>query len=140
MRFAAGIIGILGAIAGLILGFKWFSDLGSEMGQLASAVAGASEEGSDLMFQMKGGTYSLIACGIVGLVFSILIIMRKVNRWLNAVILIVCGALPLVFTTDALFGVPMILGGLLALAVKYEAGAAAPAAPAAPPAPPPAQG
>jgi len=134
MRYAAGIIGILGAIAGLILGFNWFSDLNSEMGQLATAIAGASGEGSDLLTQMKGGTYSLIACGIVGLIFSVMVIMRKVNRWANAVILIVCGALPLVFTTEAIFGVPMILAGLLAFAVKYES----PAAPAAPAAAPPA--
>lgn len=56
--------------------------------------------------------------------------MRKFNRWANAGLLIVCGGLPLVFATDAIFGTPMILAGLLAFAVKYDSGAA-PASPSA---------
>ncbi len=131
MKWAAGIIGIIGALAGLLLGFKWLSDLNSELGQLATALAGAAGDVGSELSSLKGATYSLIICGIVGLLVSVLVIMRKFNRWANAIILIICGALPLVFATDAFFGVPMILAGLLALAVKYEAGAA-PAAPSAP--------
>jgi len=44
MKYAAGIIGILGALAGLFLGFKWLSDLNSGLGQLATAMAGSSSE------------------------------------------------------------------------------------------------
>jgi hypothetical protein len=131
MKYAAGIIGILGALAGLFLGFKWLSDLNSGLGQLATALAGSSGEAGSQLSALKGGTYSLIACGVIGLAISVMIIMRKFNRWANAAILIICGGLPLVFTTDAIFGTPMILAGLLALAVKYDGGPA-PAAPAAP--------
>lgn len=131
MKWAAGIIGIIGALAGLLLGFKWLSDLNSELGQMASAMAAAAGEAGKELSSMKIATYALLICGFLGLAISVLVIMRKFNRWANAVLLIVCGALPLVFASKAVFGVPMILAGLLAFAVKYDSGAA-PAAPSAP--------
>jgi len=120
MKYAAGIIGILGAIAGLILGIKWFSDLNSELGQLATAFASSAGQAGDLLGSMKAATYALLACGVVGLIVSVLIIMLKGNRWANAGLLIVAGALPLVFTVNAIFGIPMVLAGLLAFAVSYQ--------------------
>jgi hypothetical protein len=89
------------------------SDLNSKLGQLASTV-------SDEMSGLEFASYALIVCGILGLITSVLILMRKFNRWANAGILILCGVLPLFFYTDALFGVPMTLAGLFALAVKYD--------------------
>ncbi len=131
MKWAAGIIGIIGALAGLLLGFKWLSDLNSELGQMAAAMAASAGDAGKELSSMKAATYALLICGVLGLIVSVLVIMRKFNRFANAVLLIVCGALPLVFATQAVFGVPMILAGLLAFAVKYDSGAA-PAAPAAP--------
>ena len=109
MRFASGIIGILGGLAGLVLGLKWFMDI-SDAGEMASLLPAS----------MKIATYALIGCGIIGLVISVMVIMRKFNKFANAAILIVAGGLPLVFVTDAIFGTPMILAGLLAFAVKYD--------------------
>jgi len=120
MKYAAGIIGILGAIAGLFLGIKWFSDLSSEAGQTAAAFASSAGQLGDMFAGLKYATYALLACGVVGLAVSVLILMLKGNRWANAGLLIVAGFLPLVFSTTALFGVPMVLAGLLAFAVKYQ--------------------
>lgn len=119
MRFAAGILGILGALAGGALGWKWKGDLDSDMGKQAQALAGAVEGGMEIK-SLERATYALLACALLGLVFSVLIMARKGQRFVNAILLLVAGALPLVFHTNALFGTPMILAGLLALAVKYE--------------------
>jgi lysylphosphatidylglycerol synthetase-like protein (DUF2156 family) len=133
MRFAVGIIGILGAAAGLLLGIKWYSDLGSELGQLAAGLAAAAGEAGAELSAMKNATYALLGCGVLGLVVSILAMLRKGQKIVNAVLLIVAGVLPLVFSTQALFGVPMALAGLLAFAINYQK--APQAAPAAPPPP-----
>ena len=126
MRFVAGIFGLLGALAGAALGFKWLSDLNSDDGKAARALA--SLAGADQAAELAGltrATYALLVCGVIGLVTSILVMARKGQRFANAGVLIVAGGLPLVFATNAVFGTPMILAGLLALAVKYDRAPAA---------------
>jgi hypothetical protein len=119
MRFAAGILGILGALAGGALGWKWKGDLDSDMGKQAQALAGAVEGGMEIK-ALERATYALLACALLGLVVSVLIMARKGQRFVNAIVLVVAGVLPVVFHTNALFGAPMVLAGLLALAVKYD--------------------
>jgi hypothetical protein len=118
MKIVAGIFGILGALGGAFLGSKWLSDLGSPEGQAAEAVseaAGISEQ----LAAMKSASYSLLACAVVGLVVSILVLRLKGNKVVNAALLIAAGALPMVFAQEAVFGVPMALAGLLAFGVNY---------------------
>lgn len=118
MRFAAGIIGILGALAGLFLGFKWYTDLNSEEARAAIAVLGNSGP----LAGLTHATYALLLCGVIGLIVSALVIIGKGNKMANGGILIACGLLPLLFAGKAIFGVPMVLGGLLALAGKDNQG------------------
>lgn len=120
MRFAAGIIGILGALAGLFLGYTWFSNLSSDVGQTTTALSGLLGEFATKLGGMTTCTYVILACGILGLAASILVMIRKFNRWANAVILVLCGIAPLLFSMDAYYGGPMTLAGFLAFAVKYE--------------------
>jgi hypothetical protein len=113
MRWVAGSIGILGALAGLTLGGIWFWDW-SSTGHDTAALAVMLVPG------IKTATYLLLLGGVVGLVVSVLILRRRANRWLNALLLMVCGVLPILFYVKALWGAPMTLAGLLALAVRYD--------------------
>lgn len=61
-----------------------------------------------------------MACGIIGLLVSIMIAAGKGNKVINAILLIVVAVAPLALSTDALFGVPMALGGLFAFGAKYK--------------------
>jgi hypothetical protein len=119
MRFVVAILGLLGAAGGAFLGMKWLSDLKSDLGEAAQAMAGLAGMG-DQMAGLKNATYALLGCAALGLIVSILVAVRKGNKVVNAILLIVAGVLPLVFETRALFGTPMALAGLLAFAVKYE--------------------
>lgn len=122
MRFVVAILGILGAIAGAFLGMKWLGDLNSDMGQLAQTLGEATGQNSELA-GLKNASYALLACAVVGLLVSVMVAMRKGNKMANAALLIVAGLLPMVFATNALFGVPMAVAGLLAFAVKYDTNA-----------------
>jgi hypothetical protein len=119
MRFVVAILGILGALGAAFLGSKWLSDLGTAEGQLASALADATGQGAELA-GLKNAAYSLLVCAAVGFIVSIMVALRKGNKMANAVLLIVVALLPLIFSTKALFGVPMALAGLFAFGVKYE--------------------
>jgi hypothetical protein len=124
VRIASFILGLLGAAGALFLGIKWQGDMSSPEGQaamqLAAALgkeAGAGGLGAE-MAGLQRGTYALLICGALGLVFSIVVLLRKGNRFGNAALLIVCGVLPILFAGKAVLGVPMALAGLFALAVK----------------------
>ena len=120
MRKAAFIVGIIGALGALLLGFKWLSDLNSQLGLAAQQLA-ANGTGGKLAAELSGmktATYMLILCGLTGLVFSVLTLMSKLKKEINAVILILAGLLPLLFSGKAIFGVPMVLAGILAFAAK----------------------
>lgn len=120
MRKAAFIIGIIGALGALLLGFKWMSDLNSDLGLVTQKMidSGIGGKFAGELNELKTATYLLILCGVTGLVFSIMVLMSKLKREINAVILIAAGLLPLLFSAKALFGVPMVLAGLLAFVSK----------------------
>ena len=119
MRKAAFIIGIIGAIGSLLLGFKWLSDLNSTLGLAGQQLAkGAGGKIAAEMSSMKTATYLLILCGISGLVFSISTLISKFKKEINAGALILSGVLPLFFSGNAIFGVPMVLAGILAFGAK----------------------
>jgi formate hydrogenlyase subunit 3/multisubunit Na+/H+ antiporter MnhD subunit len=120
MRFAAGLIGIIGALAGLALGIKWLSDLHSELAQKVIAKVAEGSSDARQLNALRAATYLLLVCGVVGLVVSVRVMARKGQRWLNALLLLVAGLLPLAWCEKACFGVPMALAGLLALGVRYH--------------------
>lgn len=137
MKFAAGIFGILGALGGAFLGAKWLSDLGSAEAQAAEALGelaatdlgGAEGQAAEALGEMAGmaaemsalksASYALLACAVLGLVASVMVLRLKGNKAINALLLIVAGALPIVLASKAVFGAPMVLAGLLAFGVKY---------------------
>jgi len=125
VRIAAFIFGLLGAAGALLLGIKWQGDIGSVEGQAAlklAAAFGKSELGAE-MVSMQRGTYALLICGALGLIVSVVVLLRKGNRFANGALPVVCGVLPLVLVSKAAFGVPMALAGLFALAVKPKTAA-----------------
>jgi hypothetical protein len=123
MRIAALIFGLLGAAGALFLGIKWQGDLSSQEGQAAMKLAaafGKSELGSE-MLSMQRGTYALLICGVVGLIVSFVVLLRKGHRVANGALLVICGILPVLLVSKAVFGVPLALAGLFAFAVKPKA-------------------
>ena len=125
MRIAAFIFGLLGAAGALLLGIKWQGDISSVEGQAAMKLAaafGKSEIGAE-MVSMQRGTYALLIAGALGLIVSVVVLLRKGNRFANGALLVVCGVLPLLLVSKAAFGVPMALAGLFALAVKPKTAA-----------------
>jgi hypothetical protein len=124
MRIASFVFGLLGAVASLLLGVKWFGDLNSETGKaaikLANTIKGPDAGAFGEILSMQRGTYALLACGVIGLAVSVMVLIRKGNKMANAILLIVCGILPLMFAGKAVFGVPMALAGLLALGIKAK--------------------
>lgn len=120
MRKTAFIIGLFGALCALALGLKWMSDLNSDLGLISQQLVDKGVKG-DLASEFKGlktATYLLILCGVTGIVFSILTLVSRVRKEINGIILITAGVLPLFFSGKALFGVPMVLAGILAFAAK----------------------
>jgi hypothetical protein len=120
VRIAAFILGLLGAAGALLLGIKWQGDMSSVEGQAAMKLAaafGKSELGAE-MVSMQRGTYALLICGALGLIVSVVVLLRKGNRFANGALLALCGVVPLLLVSKAAFGVPMALAGLFALAVK----------------------
>ena len=117
MKITAVIFGILGAIGALFLGMSWYSDLNSQMGQLAAAMSAGTGQGAELS-AMKYATYALLAGGGLGLIASILFAINKLPKMAAGILLIVLAVLPLVFSGKAIFGTPMVLGGIFALLYK----------------------
>ncbi len=125
MRWAAGIIGILGACGSLALGGKWYSDLQTEEVELARQLSNAMGTNAEFA-SLERATYALLVCGVLGLVASILVLARRWGRWPNAALLLVAAIAPLGFSLKAMFGIPMLVAGVLAMFVKYDRGTAAP--------------
>jgi hypothetical protein len=130
VRIAAFIIGLLGAAGALFLGIKWMGDINSPEGQAALKLAAAlAKEGGggamgglgSEMLGMQRATYALLACGVIGLVISIVVLLRKGKPVVNGILLIVCGILPVILASKAVFGVPMALAGIFAFLVKPKA-------------------
>ncbi|MCP4154769.1 MAG: hypothetical protein GY757_44015 [bacterium] len=122
MRKAAFTFGLIGALGAMLLGLKWMSDLNSDLGLISQQLSSQSIS-SSLAAEFQGletATYLLILCGVTGLVFSILTLLSKFKRKLNAVILVAAGIAPVFFSGKALFGVPMVIAGLLAFGAKPE--------------------
>ena len=126
MRIASFILGLLGAAGALLLGIKWHGDMSSPEAAAAMKLAEAlsKEGGAGLgslgseMVGLQRATYALLACGALGLIASFLVLLRKGPKIALAVVLVVCGGLPLVFATKAIGGVLMVLAGLFAFFVK----------------------
>jgi uncharacterized membrane protein len=110
----------------LALGGKWLSDLQTEEVQLARAFSDAIGSGAEYA-ALEKATYALLVCGVIGLVASILVLARRLGRWPNAILLLLAGLAPLGLSLKAMFGVPMLLAGLLAFFVKYDRKAPPPA-------------
>lgn len=118
MKIAAIIFAILGALGALFLGMSWYSDLNSEMGQLAAALSAAAGQAGAELSSMKYATYALLAGGGLGLIAAILFAINKLGKLPVGIVLIVFAVLPLVFSGKAVFGTPMLLGGIFALLSK----------------------
>lgn len=123
VRIASFIIGLFGAACALLLGFNWYRDLSSP--EVAAAFELFAQEGgggapagvSAQAIGLQRATYALLACGVLGLIVSVVLI-RKGHRVANGALLVICGALPLVIQTKANGGVLMVLGGLFAFFAK----------------------
>jgi len=118
VRIASFIIGLLGAAGALLLGGKWQKDMSSPeaAAALELAKALAKEGGGGALgglgaeaLGLQRATYALLACGAIGLIVSIIVLIRKGQRVANGAILVICGALPLVFQTKAIGDVLMVL-------------------------------
>lgn len=120
MRKAVFVIGLIGAIGALFLGFTWLWGLNSmltQWGELSSQMASWLDSS---FLIVKITAYTLIICGICGLIFSIRVLFTKGKNSANGVMLVVAGILPILFATKAIFGLPMILAGILAFAIEPE--------------------
>ncbi len=96
------------------------SDLNSEIGQLARGYAKSGMAGSAgaQFASYEIATYLLIGCGLIGAVMAIMELLKKGNPYITGGLLMVAGVLPLLFASKALFGLPMVLGGLMAITLK----------------------
>ena len=114
MRIVAAILGVLGAVGALFLGGKWLSDLNSELGKAAQAAAGTNPE----LASMKTASYVLLAVGIMGIIAVVMMFKKNTAKAVPAILLLVGGGLPRVFSTKAIFGTPMLLAGIFAFLAK----------------------
>ncbi len=118
MKYLVAILGLAGASAGAYLGLRRLDDLNSALGQAAVVVGEAVGLGAEVAAS-RTATYALLGCAAVGLVVSLMVARLAGGKAVNAVTLMVAGALPLFFDTDASHGLPMSLAGLMALGVTY---------------------
>lgn len=113
MRLPAAILGMLTAVPGLYQGISWLVDLqGGSGADLADSLRQAGE-GYPL-----AAAWALLGCGLTALMVSVLILLRKGNRWLLAALLLACGPLPLVFFSRATLGLGITVAGVVACAVR----------------------
>ena len=80
---------------------------------------------------MKTAAWVLILCAVVGIVAIVMMFKQGTGKGLPAILLLVAGILPILFSSKAILGVPMVLGAVFAFLTKPSEGAAA-QAPAAP--------
>jgi hypothetical protein len=132
VRIASFVIGLLGAIGALALGGKWWSDMSSPEAQAALKLAEAlAKEGGAGMgalgaeaVGLQRATWALLATGLVGLIISIVVLIRKGNKIANGALLVICGVLPILFASKAIGGVLLVLAGIFAFFVKPKAAVA----------------
>lgn len=115
MKIASIICNIIGALGAFFLGMKWMSDLNSELGQAATAMGGSPE-----LTNLKTAATLLIICAIIGIVATVLLIVKKIPKFVVGVLLILAGIFPIFFAGKAVFGLPMVLGGIFAFLIKEE--------------------
>jgi hypothetical protein len=125
MRIAAFIIGLIGAAGALFLGAKWNSDMHSELGKAAEALAAGLGGGMGAELNgFRNAIYALFACGAIGLIASVVVLLRKGQPVVNGLLLIACAVAPIVFMNKAVLGVPMALAGIFAFFVRRPSVAA----------------
>lgn len=115
MKIAIKILFIAFAIIGIIgsyyLGTSWNSDL-SEADELTKALGGAE------FASLQRASYCLIFCSIGGLAAASMILLGKWKKNILCIILIAAGLLPLFLNSNAFFGIPMIIAGLIGFSIK----------------------
>lgn len=125
MKIAALIVGIIGSLASFGLGSKWYTDfeknkeLIESLTQAASSVDTAqATAGMVSLNDMKGATYALLICGIVGLVASLLVFKQSK---LAAITLVLAAIVPAFFSSMALVATFLLfIAGVLAFFVKSK--------------------
>ncbi len=123
MKIAALILGIIGSLASFALGSKWYTDynkyketaesLTTAAGKLGNAEVSASMS----EFNTIGhASYALLACGVIGLIASLLVFKQSK---MAAIILVLAAVVPAVFTAKALIATFILfVAGALAFLVK----------------------
>ncbi len=118
MKIASIIFGIIGAIAGSILGLFWLRELDSP-GVRLSQMLGEGNAATEINM-LAITSYMLILCAIVGAVAVTLIILNKATKQMNGSLLIAAGSLPLLFDLHAITALPMVVGGIFAFFIKQK--------------------
>ena len=119
MNMISFALGMLGSVLQACLAVKWLNLLASEGGRITLVITGSTGAAPSAEFQtIKNATYALIICALLGQVISFLVLMKKGNKYINGGLLILGGSVPLFFSTRALGGLPMIMGGLITLLKK----------------------
>jgi len=108
------LLGLIGAIGALCLGSRWRSDMHSFDPDTLALLSKTSATAAHDLEGLKTASMLLMITGVVGAIASIMLFWKCWTKML-AVILIVCGVLPLFFHKNAMFGVPMTIAGLIAL-------------------------
>jgi hypothetical protein len=128
-RLIPPLAGVVGAVALLALGWvgnDWLLEL-KNSGVIADYDS-MPQEVEDQHFPLQLAVFFSLICGLAGLVFSVLLLWGKGPRWMNASLILVAGAVPLVMWSflclqvSGLVLLPPILlvtGGLMNLAVEY---------------------
>jgi hypothetical protein len=132
VRIASLILGLLGAAGALALGIKWHGDMSTPEGVAAFKFAAALSKADGValgglgaeMAGLQRATYALLACGVLGLIVSVVVLLRKGNRIANGALLVICGVLPIVLQTKAVGGAYLALAGIFAFFVKPKAAVA----------------
>jgi len=121
-------MGIFGAIAGAGLGLKWQSDLNDPMVAMSRAMIegmgafGDAQSGqmAQQISQMETAASMLLLAAAVGGVSSVLLMIKQGPPKALGILLIIAGVFPMIFSPNAIFGLPMTLAGLMALFLKQK--------------------
>lgn len=128
-RLVAPAVGILGAVALLVLGMisnGWLLEM-RHTGMVMDYDSMPQEIG-DFHYPLQLAVFFSLICGLAGLVFSIPLLRGKGSRWTNASLILVAGAVPLVLWsflclrvsgTVLLPPILLVTGGLMTMAVEY---------------------
>ena len=128
-RLVAPAVGVLGAVALLVLGAignGWLLEM-RHTGMVMDYDSMPQEIG-DFHFPLQLAVFFSLICGLMGLVFSVLLLRGKGSWWMNASLILVAGAVPLVIWSLLCLRVPgtvllppilLFTGGLMTMAVEY---------------------